>query len=89
MDWVKINSEHDLPNVKPAMPLDFGNYHESELVLVAYISGGKIEYELAKFTMGRDSEDEDMWQTWYCPAAEDIVENVFAWMPFTKYNHQP
>lgn len=87
MTWTTINSIHDLPNVKPAQ--GFGYYYESDLVLVAYDVGSNIHYELAKFTMGKDSEDEDMWESWYCPAAEDIVENVFAWMPFTKYNHQP
>lgn len=87
MNWTTINSQHDLPDVERAQ--GFGDYYESELFLVAYTSGGNIEYELAKFTAGRDSKDEDMWQSWYCPAAEDIVENVVAWMPFTKYDHQP
>lgn len=81
MDWIK--NTDGLPDVKEAD--SFGEYYESELLLVAYEHNKKIHYELVKFTKGRDSEDEDYWHSWYCPAAEDIVQNVLAWRTLEPY----
>lgn len=77
MDWININER--LPDVTPAD--GFGEYYESELVLVAFEHNGKIFYEVANFTKGRD-EDGEFWESWYVPQAEYVVVGVVAWMEF-------
>lgn len=82
MNWIDINDKK--PNVESAD--GFGEYYESELVLVAFEDNRKIFYEVAKFTKGRDSKDNDFWESWYVPQAEDVVVNVVAWMPFPFFS---
>ena len=82
MNWVNI--KEDLPKLEPAD--GFGEYYESELVIVAFKDKGKVFYEVAKFTKGRDTTDGEFWELWYAPQAEDIVNNVIAWFPFPFYS---
>lgn len=82
MNWVDIDKQ--LPNVEPAD--GFGEYYESQLVLVAFKQGGSIYYEVAKYTKGRDTTEGEFWSSWYVPQAEDIVLNVIAWIPFPFYS---
>lgn len=82
MEWIKV--EDRLPDVHPAD--GFGEYYESELMVVAFEWNNKIRYEIAKYTKGRDSSDDEFWESWWCPEAGDIVINVVAWAEFDKYN---
>lgn len=80
--WVNI--EDNLPEVKSAP--GFGEYYESRLVLVAFLQNEKISYEVAKYTKGRDTVEGGFWESWYVPQADDVVENVIGWLPFSFYS---
>jgi len=82
MNWINVNDKK--PHVEPAD--GSGVYYESRLMLVAFKHNKKIFYEVAKFTKGRDTADEEFWESWYAPQAEDIVENVIAWMEFQLFD---
>lgn len=82
-NWVKTKDK--LP-VVIKNESSFSEYNESELVLVAFKHRDSIMYEIAKFTKGRDTTEGEYWHSWYCPAADDCVDNVIAWMPFEKFN---
>lgn len=82
IEWIDVSEK--LPDVKPAD--GFGEYYESEIVLVAFNNGGRIMYEVAKFTKGRDTVEGEFWESWYVPQADDVVVNVVAWLPFKPYS---
>lgn len=85
MNWISVKER--LPDVEPAS--SFGEYYESKLMVVAYHTSplyrSEIHYELAKFTKGRESAEDDFWEDWYVPEADDTIENVVAWMEFEPY----
>lgn len=82
MEWINVNKR--LPKVEPADGLE--EYYESKLLLIAFKHNGCVSYEVAKYTKGRDTEDGEFWESWYVPQAEDVVNNVMAWMPFPFYS---
>lgn len=34
---------------------------------------------VVEFNKGKDPDDGEEWEQWYCPAYEDTVDNVTAW----------
>jgi hypothetical protein len=76
--WINVNDA--LPHVNEKH--GFGEYFESEEVLAA-IKGGK-NYEVVVYAKGRDTEDDEFWESWFSKNCDDVMPNVTHWMPFEK-----
>ncbi len=84
MNWVKVTEA--LPPLKAVNGYSESEYFESDLVLCAYLHHAKIHYEIVIYTKGRYLETAEFWESWYIPAAEDVLQSdVIAWAEFPAF----
>lgn len=69
-EWIKPDEK--LPEIFD----EEGGYSLSHEVAVFLEGGTKV---IAKYQ--EVLEDGEIWKSWYCPAYEDVVENVIGWCP--------